>query len=59
MSKLVKILIRLKMKIYHSKAFAIIKKELTQYHLHNRPNREITNKSDIDRKLREVKFAVI
>ncbi|MCW3789720.1 pyridoxamine 5'-phosphate oxidase family protein [Plebeiibacterium sediminum] len=32
---------------------------MKQYHLHNRPNRELTDKSDIDRILREGKFAVI
>ena len=32
---------------------------MKQYHLHNRPNRELTDKSDIDRILKEGKFAVI
>lgn len=32
---------------------------MKQYHLHNRPNRELTNKSDIDRILNEGRFAVI
>ncbi len=32
---------------------------MRQYHLHNRPNRELINKSDIDRILSEGKFAVI
>jgi len=32
---------------------------MKQYHLHNRPNRELTEKSDIDRILTEGKFAVI
>ncbi|WP_075602572.1 pyridoxamine 5'-phosphate oxidase family protein [Saccharicrinis aurantiacus] len=32
---------------------------MKQYHLHNRPNRELTEKSDIDRILKEGKFAVI
>jgi nitroimidazol reductase NimA-like FMN-containing flavoprotein (pyridoxamine 5'-phosphate oxidase superfamily) len=32
---------------------------MRQYHLHNRPNRELTNKSDIDRILSQGKFAVI
>lgn len=32
---------------------------MIQYHLHNRPNRELTNKSDIGRILSEGKFAVI
>lgn len=32
---------------------------MRKYHLHNRPNRELTEKSDIDRILKEGKFAVI
>ena len=32
---------------------------MKQYHLHNRPNRELTDKSDIDKILNEGKFAVI
>jgi uncharacterized protein len=32
---------------------------MKQYHLHNRPNRELTEKSDLDRILKEGKFAVI
>ena len=32
---------------------------MKQYHLHNRPNRELTHKSDIDKILIKGKFAVI
>lgn len=32
---------------------------MKHYHLHNRPNRELTKKSDIDRILEKGKFAVI
>jgi hypothetical protein len=32
---------------------------MKQYHLHNRPNRDLTDKSEIDRILNEGKFAIM